>query len=513
MSDVNHSSFLQFLGRSDGLGAKNEVIEALDRVQAIICFDAQGVIDFANENFCSVMGYQLTEIQGQHHRIFCDKDYVDSNSYKEFWSRLQKGESFRDSFKRIAKSGDVVWIMASYNPILDTEGKVIRVVKFATDITADKNRNAEFEGKIEALDRSNAVIEFDLQGNILTANKNFLDTFHYSADEVIGNHHRIFCEKSYTDSSDYKDFWNMLKQGQFYSGRFKRFEKSGTPIWIQATYNPIKDAEGNFYKVVKFATDISKQVAIEEEVTQIALSFVAEASKIQQATQTVQKSSENFEETNTVVSEAMQSLVGSISAIDSSKTKAIDIGQVTQSETDQGSKKLQENEEAMKNIRRASDEMKDIVLVMSEIATQTNLLAFNAAIEAARAGEHGLGFSVVADEVRKLAEKASQSARSITKLIDDSSRKIDSGFLSLEKVQESFKKIYEGVDSTNDSISLMSSEIVRQRDLADNVRSALSLVEESAEVVKSSAENISTTAVHLVEKAETLKESVRKFAG
>ena len=236
------------------------IYEALDRVQAIIEFELDGTVVSANENFLRLFGYEVNEVVGHHHRMFCDPAYVESDAYAEFWKKLGRGEFHAAEFKRLAKDGREIWLQASYNPVLDSDGKPIRVVKFATDVTASKLQIAEYEGKIRAIERAQAVIEFELDGTVITANDNFLDIFGYSLDEVVGKHHRIFCDPGYAESLEYKRFWQKLGRGEYEADEFKRINKKGAEVWLQASYNPIFDMEGRPLKVVKFASDITLEV-------------------------------------------------------------------------------------------------------------------------------------------------------------------------------------------------------------------------------------------------------------
>ncbi len=233
------------------------VYDALDRVQAIIEFDLSGKVLAANENFLRILGYELGEIIGQHHRIFCEPGFAESPAYAEFWKKLGRGEYYEAEFKRLAKGGREVWLRASYNPVFDADGRPVKVVKFATEVTAAKLQQAEFEGKVQAIDRSQAVIEFDLDGTVLTANENFLGIFGYDLEEIVGKHHRIFCEPVYAASSAYAEFWQKLARGEYHAAEYKRLGKGGGEIWLQASYNPIFDMEGRPFKVVKFATDVT----------------------------------------------------------------------------------------------------------------------------------------------------------------------------------------------------------------------------------------------------------------
>jgi methyl-accepting chemotaxis protein len=234
--------------------------QALDKVQAIIEFNLDGTVVSANENFLNIFGYRQDEVVGKHHRIFCEPAYAESEEYAEFWRKLGRGEYHAAEFKRLGKGGKEIWLRASYNPVLDKQGQPVRVVKFATDVTDAKLQTAEFEGKAEAINRSQAVIEFELDGTVITANENFLRIFGYSLDDVAGKHHRIFCDPGYSESPAYHEFWQKLGRGEYDSGEFKRLAKDGTEIWLQASYNPIFDLNGKPRKIVKFAADITDEV-------------------------------------------------------------------------------------------------------------------------------------------------------------------------------------------------------------------------------------------------------------
>ena len=234
-------------------------IEALNKVQAVIEFNMDGTIITANENFLSTLGYRLEEVQGQHHSMFVEPHFKASTEYKDFWESLNRGEFESREYKRLGKGGKEVWIQASYNPILDLDGKPYKVVKFASDVTQQKLTNADFSGQIEAISKAQAVIEFNMDGTIITANDNFLSTLGYSLEELQGQHHSMFVEPHFKTSTEYKVFWESLNRGEFESKEYKRLGKRGKEIWIQASYNPILDLNGKPYKVVKFASDVTQQ--------------------------------------------------------------------------------------------------------------------------------------------------------------------------------------------------------------------------------------------------------------
>lgn len=234
------------------------VLDALNRSQAMIEFAPDGTIVNANVNFLEVMGYAHEEIVGQHHSLFCSPDDVAKPAYEQFWQRLADGHFDRGEYRRLDKQGRSVWLRATYNPVIDDYGRVEKIVKLASDVTKDRIRNAEFEGKIKAIDRSQAMIEFDTEGRILNANPRFLDCVGYKLEEIVGRHHAIFCDADYAQSDAYRDFWARLRRGEFVADEFQRYGHDGREIWIQATYNPILDTLGRPYKVVKFATDITE---------------------------------------------------------------------------------------------------------------------------------------------------------------------------------------------------------------------------------------------------------------
>ncbi|MTI42071.1 methyl-accepting chemotaxis protein [Roseibium hamelinense] len=235
-------------------------IKAIGKSQAVIHFDMNGNILMANQNFLDAMGYTLAEIQGRHHSIFVEKGHEESPEYRAFWDKLKRGEFDAGQYKRIGKNGKEVWIEATYNPIFDDSGKPFMIVKYATDITNRKLKDAERDGQIEAISKSQAVIHFDMDGKILTANRNFLDVMGYELAEIEGQHHRIFVKPGDANAPDYKAFWQNLRNGKFQTGEFERLSKTGDSVWIQASYNPILDPDGKPYKVVKYASDITKEV-------------------------------------------------------------------------------------------------------------------------------------------------------------------------------------------------------------------------------------------------------------
>ncbi|MCU7215573.1 PAS domain-containing methyl-accepting chemotaxis protein [Pseudomonas sp. VE 196-7] len=361
---------------------QNGLLEAINRSMAVIEFDLEGVVLKANDNFLKTMGYRAEQVIGQPHRLFCTPEFGRSAQYTELWSRLKNGQFQSGTFERINSQGQPIWLEANYNPIKDASGRVVKVVKFAMNVTTKVQQESEANAKLQAIDRAMAVIEFDLDGGILTANQNFLTRMGYTLAELKGKHHRLFCRAELVNSSAYEDFWRRLNQGELFQGQFERVDKRGQSIWLEANYNPVYDAAGRLCKVVKFATDVTARVEQHEHDARSASAayhISVETRKVaEQGTQVIQQAASEMREI------------------------ADDIAQ---------------SSTLIAQLGERSEQITAIVNTIRAIADQTNLLALNAAIEAARAGDQGRGFAVVADEVRQLAARTSGSTAEISNMI------------------------------------------------------------------------------------------------
>lgn len=386
------------------------LLAALDRVQAIIEFDLSGTILKANANFLRTMGYELSEIVGRHHSLFVEPAYAQSPDYRHFWDRLRGGEFWAGQYRRLAKGGREVWIEASYNPIVDRTGKPLKVVKFATDITRAKMDDADRAGQIAAINKAQAVIAFTLDGIIIDANENFLSTVGYERGEIVGRQHSIFVDPAYRSSPDYVALWARLKRGEYDAGEYRRLGKGGREIWIQASYNPILDAAGRPYKVVKLATDITAQVKLLEQLrTIIDRNFVEIDQALVHSSQQSQAASRAADSTSGTVqamAAAAEELAASVAEIAQSMAKS-------RSEVDKAFREAAAAGAFTGRLSEAATAMGGIVALISTIAGQINLLALNATIESARAGEAGRGFAVVAQEVKNLAGQAARATEQI----------------------------------------------------------------------------------------------------
>jgi len=402
---------------------------AMDESQAVIEFELDGTIITANKNFLSTVGYELSEIQGKHHSIFVDPAYSKSPKYAEFWDKLRAGEHLTSEYRRIGNAGKEIWLQASYTPILDADGTPVKVVKFATDITAQKLKNADFEGKIEALNKAQAVIEFELDGTIIAANQNFLEAVGYSLEEIVGKHHSIFVDGAYKGSIEYKAFWIALGKGEFRSGEYQRVGNGGKEIWLQATYNPIFDPSGKPFKVVKFASDITSMVLARKERERVGAQVDKNLDEIVTSVGTANERAGLAASASTETEAMVQTVASAAEELNASFREIAESVALARNAVDKTSGETRAADKSTKTLSEAAEAMNKIVVLIEDIASQINLLALNATIESARAGEAGKGFAVVASEVKNLATQVAtatgQISDEITRMQDVSSEVVE----------------------------------------------------------------------------------------
>ena len=391
-------------------------IAAISRAQAVIAFEMNGTIVTANENFLKALGYTLAEIQGKHHSMFVEQAERDSAAYREFWARLNRGENQSAEYKRVGKGGKEVWILASYNPVLDEKGKPFRVVKFATDVTSQKLSTADLAGQIAAIGKSQAVIEFNMDGTIISANQNFLKTVGYALDEIRGRHHSMFLDPSERDGATYREFWAALNRGQYQAAEYKRIGKNSKEIWIQASYNPILDLNGKPFKVVKYATDTTAQVLVRMGNERVRGMMESVAAGAEELNASVREISEAMTKSRETASTA----VGRVEAADAQA----------------------------KRLNEAAQAMTGIVELIGNITGQINLLALNATIESARAGEAGRGFAVVASEVKNLATQAKHATDKIGQEIGNLNGISGDVVTALDSIKQAIQGVSEYVTAT-----------------------------------------------------------------
>ncbi|PWE53219.1 chemotaxis protein [Metarhizobium album] len=535
--------------------SKAAVLDALDKTNAIIEFDLTGRILSANENFCKTMGYSPKEIGGRHHRMFVEPTEAASQRYADFWKGLASGKPDQQQYKRLAKGGREVWIEASYNPVF-RGGKPYKVVKFAIDITAAKKLAAEDRGKLAALSRAQAIIEFTPTGEIITANDNFLKALGYRLDEIIGKHHAMFCEPQDVRASAYQAFWPNLAAGQFVADQFTRIAKDGREVYIQASYNPIFDDSGRVFKVVKFATDVSDRVRMIHEVgaglsrladcnirQTIDVPFIDEFEPLRRDFNTsigaFQKTLVSvLQQTNSVnanskdMHDAAEQLAlrtrEQAASLKQTSTALEDVTETVKSSTANTEETrslvknalasaaasaniVQETITAIKRIETASNEISQIIGVIDEIAFQTNLLALNAGVEAARAGEAGKGFAVVAQEVRELAQRSAKAAKEIKDLIQNSGRQVIEGVRLVDATGEALHEIEEFVASIDRNMQLLATTATEQSTGLSEINKAVSHVDHMTRQNADMVERTTEISQQLAEGATRLLELVSHF--
>lgn len=469
-------------------------LEAISKSQAVIEFTLDGTIITANANFLNALGYTLDEIVGKHHSMFADPAYRASPEYRAFWEKLGRGEFDSGQYLRIGKGGKEIWIEASYNPIFDTKGRPYKVVKFATDITAQKERFANLQGQVDAINKSQAVIEFNLDGTIVTANANFLGALGYRLDEIVGKHHSMFVEAAYRNSQDYRAFWEKLRRGEFDAGQYKRLTKGGQEIWIEASYNPVLDSKGKPCKVVKFATDITKQIKLLADLkTMIDRNFGEIDQAIvrlnEQSSSAVAATTETTSNVQTVAS-ASEEMTASIKEISQSMTRSRAAADTAHANTDQA-------DAATRKLTEAAQAMGNIVELIQGIASQINMLALNATIESARAGEAGKGFAVVANEVKSLAGQVASATKNIHQEIigiQGVSGEVVSALGAIKKSIESVREYVTNTASAVEEQSAVTSEV------ANNMQSA-------SQAVNSISSNMSEIVAAIQQAAQAIRET------
>ncbi len=526
-------------------GEARALLTSLNRSLAIIEFDSWGGILAANANFCAAVGYERSEIVGRHHSIFVEPGYARSDEYRGFWAQLGRGQFDAGEYKRLGKGGREVWIQASYNPVPGRGGSVRRVVKVATDITREKMRNAEYEGKVAAISRVQAVIEFTTGGEIIDANDGFLQAVGYILDEIRGRHHRMFVDPDYARSAEYTEFWARLNRGEYMAGEFRRIGKDGREIHIQASYNPILDADGRILKVVKFATDATGRIhavkalgtglaelaaghlahgmgeALDPAYEKLRTDYNAAAGRLRDllggiaanamatrsGTDEIAGAADDLARRTTQAAASLQETAAALEQITVTGARTAEGARLaheavsrTRADADVSGKVVRQAVDAMAEIERSSGKIGQIMGVIDEIAFQTNLLALNAGVEAARAGDAGRGFAVVATEVRALAGRSAEAAREINTLISLSTGHVSSGVALVGQVGEALSRIVGQVAEMSAAVADIATSAREQATGLAEVNKALNEMEEVTQQNAAMVEE-ATAATHGIARA------------
>jgi methyl-accepting chemotaxis protein len=531
-------------------------IGAIGKSQAVIEFNMDGTIIRANDNFLNTVGYTAQEVTGQHHSMFVEPVYKISDEYRQFWEKLNRGEYESAQYKRLGKGGKEIWIQASYNPIMDLNGKPFKVVKYATEVTEQKLLNADFSGQIEAIGKSQAVIEFNMDGTIIQANDNFLNTMGYRADEVKNQHHSMFAEIEYKNSHEYRQFWETLNRGEYQAAEYKRIGKGGKVVWIQASYNPIMDLNGKPFKVVKYATDITERKNAIIEVKRVLLclaegdlttsieqefegefkelgdainSFVIELnetiSEISTAAVTINYASTEIAQGNADLSSrteeqassleetasSMEELTGTVRLNSENANQANNLASEASTVAIEAGNIIAKVVDTMSSINESARKISDIIGVIDGIAFQTNILALNAAVEAARAGEQGRGFAVVASEVRTLAQRSANAAKDIKELISDSVSKVENGNVLVNQSGETMEKVVTSIKRVNDIMAEIAAASAEQATGIDEIGKAVTQMDDVTQQNAALVEEAASAAESLQSQAEQLANRVSEF--
>lgn len=539
-------------------------INAIEKSQAVIHFDMDGTILKANDLFLKTLDYRLDDIVGQHHSLFAGPAVAASPEYRQFWEKLNRGEFHSGEYKRYGKNGKEVWLQATYNPIIGPDGKPFKVVKYATDVTASKLENADYLGQIEAINRSQAVVQFNMDGTLISANDLFLKTMGYTLDEIQGKPHRLFVEPDEAESAEYRQFWQNLNQGQFDSGEYKRIGKGGKTVWLQASYNPILDLNGKPFKVVKYAADITAE---KNQATQTLAQIFSEVSNVMNQmssgdlthkitgqydgiyqdcknaiNDTLDKLSEIFSQINQSAeiinntskeiasgnnnlshraeqqaanlqetAASMEELTATVKKNADNAQEANKVAENAKTLAEKGGDVVKAAIDAMAEINASSNKIADIISVIDEIAFQTNLLALNASVEAARAGDQGRGFSVVASEVRNLAKRSATAARESKELIHNSMQKVRTGRDFVNQTGTALNDIVDSVKKVGDLISMIASASAEQSSGISQINQAVTQMDELTQQNAALAEEASAASVSMSDLSSNMIEQLAFF--
>jgi methyl-accepting chemotaxis protein len=536
--------------------AKQSIYQAITQHKACIEIDTAGHVLTANAKFTELTGYTSEDASGKPYSWYFSEDFKQSTDYRQLWQDALQGKSVTYECKCLSQFQQQLWLLMEFTAVSDLQGRAIKVIQKVTDITKEKLAQMNFEGQLTAIGLAQAVIEFTLDGIIVEANQNFLSTLGYTLDEIKGKHHRLFVDAEYQKSQEYQSFWENLKAGKFFTGEYRRIGKGGKEIWIQASYNPIFDSNGNPFKVVKYATNVTDRKTVVNEIKRVMMelssgdltTFIEQQfegefhelgesittfihqlrdtiSDINQAVETINLASSEISQGNTDLSSRTEQQASSLeetassmeqltSTVRQNADNARQANSLAAKASDvalEGGELIEQVVVTMGSINESAQKIADIIAVIDGIAFQTNILALNAAVEAARAGEQGRGFAVVASEVRMLAQRSANAAKDIKALISDSVHKINNGNVLVGKSGHTMKEIVGAIKRVNDIMAEIAAASSEQSTGLDEINKAVTQMDEMTQQNAALVEEAAAAAESLMSQAEQLATNVARF--
>jgi len=543
---------------------KRGQVAALSRMLPVIEFDLEGNVLTANENFIKASGYSRSELRGMHHRDFVDPEQRNSPEYREFWRRLREGETQSAQYKRVGKQGRLVWVQATYYPILGLLGRPFKVVKHTTDITEQMLKQSDGLGQVAAISKVQAVLELDLDGTVRTANRNFLSMTGYTLEQLVGKSHDVLLVPEERGTPESRALWAKLRRGDYDAGQYRRLGKDGREIVVQASYNPIIDATGRVFKIVEYAVDVTEQVRLAEQLrsavreTQTVVTAAAAGDlthritmegksgelaelsegvnklidmvaglvrRIKASAGEVQSGAEEISSGNTHLSQrteeqalslqaaadTMEKMSNSVRQTAENAAQANELAVAACAKAEKGGAVVGAAVAAMSGINSASSKIADIIGVIDTIAFQTNLLALNAAVEAARAGDQGRGFAVVASEVRSLAGRSATAAKEIKALINDSVERVAEGNRLVDESGRTLGEIVAAVQSVTAIVGEIAAASREQSVGVGDVSRAVTQMDEMTQQNAALVEQAAAASESIVEQAHALNGTVAHY--
>lgn len=531
---------------------------------SVVITDVHERIEYVNPGFTKMTGYTFEEVRGKKPGDVLQGKLTDLDTKRMIREAINAQKPLYTEILNYHKNGDTYWVSLAINPVFGKDGKLERFISIQSNVTATKEKALDFSLQLEAISRAQAVIEFKMDGTIVDANKNFLDTMGYSLDEIKGKHHRMFVEPAYAASAEYRQFWEALNRGEYITQEFKRVAKGGREVYIQASYNAIYDLTGKPIKVVKYANDVTTAAVsrIENEKGMVeavqVLTGIAAGDLTQQMTHDykgtfadikkavnstverlygmVQKIIEAAQSVNAAASEiasgstdlsqrteqqassleetaaSMEQITGTVKQNSGNAATANELSSKANQVASDGGKVVEDAVSAMGSIERSSQKISDIIGVIDEIAFQTNLLALNAAVEAARAGDAGKGFAVVASEVRSLAGRSASASKEIKALINESASQVKTGAQLVNQAGETLKGIVASVKQVSSIVSEIASASNEQATGIDEINSAITQMDEVTQQNAALVEENTAAATSMVEQARELEKLMSFFS-